>query len=122
IAAHRPTAVFLDDLQWADNATLELLPALAISFDRIPLFIVGAYRSDEIARGHPLRRMRTELRRAGQLHELAIEPLNQDQTTALAQRILGASIAPQLAAILYDRTQGLAFFVEELAAALAGDG
>src|SRR5438105_2758129 len=57
--------VFLDDLNWADDATLELLPALAASLEAEPVLVVAAYRSDEIPRGHALRRLRAELRRGG---------------------------------------------------------
>ena len=48
IAAQQPTAIFLDDLQWADDATLELLPALARTLLEQPLLILAAYRSDEL--------------------------------------------------------------------------
>lgn len=122
IARGRPTAVFLDDLQWADATTLELLPTLAGWIQHEPLLLVGAYRSDEIPRGHPLRRLRTDLRRAGRLQEIAVEALTPEETAALATHRLGQEPGPALAAALYDRTQGVPFFVEELAAALAASG
>jgi DNA-binding CsgD family transcriptional regulator/tetratricopeptide (TPR) repeat protein len=118
ISRVRPTVVFLDDLQWADAATLELLPSLAASAEEWPLLLLGAYRSEEIPRGHPLRRLRINLRRAGRLAELVIEPLDAATTAALAAQVLEAEPGPTLRAALYDRTQGVAFFVEELAAAL----
>ena len=55
IAARRPTVLFLDDLQWADDATPELLGALARSLDSEPLLVLGAFRSDELPRGHSVR-------------------------------------------------------------------
>ena len=58
-----PAVVLLDDLQWSDGATLELLAALAAPLRELPLLVVGAYRSDEVGRGHPLRRLRADLRR-----------------------------------------------------------
>ena len=122
IAAQQPLAILLDDLQWADYATLELLPALAAACASQPLLLVGVYRSDEIARGHPLRRMRLDLRRRGRLHEIALEPLDQAETALLAAQALGGSPSPALAATLHHRTQGLPFFIEELAAALAAAG
>lgn len=122
IARRQPTAVFLDDLQWADHATLELLAVVASWLEPLPLLVLGAYRSDELSRGHPLRRLRLELRRAGRLRELVVGPLDPAETSALAARVLGQDPSPALAAILYDRTQGLPFFVEELAAALAASG
>lgn len=122
IARRQPTVVFLDDVQWADNASLELLSALADSLSQCPLLALGAYRSDEIPRGHPLRRLRAELRRKGQLREITVEPLDADETAVLATHLLGGTLSPSLAAALYDRTQGLPFFVEELVTALIASG
>ena len=65
--------ILLDDLQWSDGATLELLAALAAPLRELPLLVVGAYRSDEIGRGHPLRRLRADLRRARMLRELVVD-------------------------------------------------
>jgi DNA-binding CsgD family transcriptional regulator len=114
-----PTAVVLDDLHWADAATLELLPRLAAELERAAVLVLGVYRSDEIPRGHRLRKVRADLRRAGRFDELALEPLDLADTVALARRLLGGDPGPTLSAALYDRTQGIPFFVEELAAALA---
>jgi DNA-binding NarL/FixJ family response regulator/tetratricopeptide (TPR) repeat protein len=117
--AHRaPTVVFLDDLQRADATTCELLPALAVGLTDERLLIVGAYRSDEIARGHPLRRMRADLRRAGRLDELTLEPLDRAGTYELTAQMLDATPSPSLVRTLYDRTEGFPFFIEELCAAL----
>jgi DNA-binding NarL/FixJ family response regulator/tetratricopeptide (TPR) repeat protein len=122
IARRAPTVVFLDDLHCADATTCELLPALAAGLEGERLLVVGAYRSDEIGRDHPVRRMRAALRRAGRLEELALGPLDPQSAAALATRVLGAAPAPSLARALYDRTQGLPFFVEELCAALVAGG
>ncbi|MEX2030402.1 MAG: AAA family ATPase [Anaerolineales bacterium] len=117
-----PAAVFLDDLQWADNATLELLPNLVGGLEAEPILILGAYRSDEIPRGHPLRRMRIDLRRGKRLRELVLEPLNPNGTAELVARVIGTKPSPRLAATLYDRTEGVPYFIEELAAGLAASG
>jgi DNA-binding CsgD family transcriptional regulator/tetratricopeptide (TPR) repeat protein len=121
IAADGPAAVFLDDLHWADDATLELLPALARSADERPLLLLGAYRSDELPRGHPIRRMRGELRRAGLLREIVVEPLEAEGTAALLEWTLGAA-APSLRRAVFDRTDGVPFFVKELCSALEASG
>jgi DNA-binding CsgD family transcriptional regulator len=122
IAQSAPTVVFLDDLHWADATTCELLPALAAGLADEQVLIVGAYRSDEMPRGHPLRRMRAELRRAGRLDELKLEPLDREAMSELAARMLDAAPASSLVRALFDRTQGFPFFVEELCAALAASG
>ncbi len=110
--------VVLDDLQWSDESTLELLPALAELLGRLPLLLVAIYRSDGLPRGHLLRRLRHELRRGGRLEELVLAPLDGAQTAALVADILGETPAPSLAEAVYDRTQGIPFYVEELARAL----
>ncbi|MFN8499633.1 MAG: AAA family ATPase [Anaerolineae bacterium] len=117
-----PTALVLDDLQWADNATLALLPVLANALADERLVIVGTYRSDEVGRGHPLRRVRHELRRARLLREFVINPFDLAETTGLAERILGQTLDPALAGLLYERTDGIPLFVTELASALALQG
>jgi DNA-binding NarL/FixJ family response regulator len=122
IAARRPAALFLDDLQWADDATVELLAALARSLDAQPLLICGAFRSDELPRGHPIRRLRSELRRAGWLRQLTLEPLGAEATAALLEQALGSAAGPSLHRAVFDRTGGVPFFVGELASALAAGG
>jgi DNA-binding NarL/FixJ family response regulator len=122
IARRGPAAVLLDDLQWADDATLELLPTLAVTLEQEPILVIGVYRSDELPRGHAIRRLRAELRRARRLRELVVEPFDAEQTVALAERVLDRKVSPALAATIYDRTQGIPFFVEELAGALAASG
>ena len=122
IARRQATVVFLDDLQWVDDATAELLLQLDRTLEAVPVLVLGAYRSDEVLRGHQLRRVRSELRRRRRLPELTVEPLGPVDTTALAARVLGARLGNRLARALYDRTQGLPFFIEELAAALGAAG
>jgi DNA-binding NarL/FixJ family response regulator len=122
IAERGPTIVLLDDLHASDETTLDLLTWLAKPVEDMPMLVVGAYRSDEIPRDHPVRRLRNELRRAGALRERTLEPLGDEETAALASEILEAPVSPALAATLQDRTCGIPFFVEELASALAGVG
>jgi DNA-binding NarL/FixJ family response regulator len=121
IAARRPGALFLDDLQWADDATLELLAALARSLDEQPLLVLGAFRSDELPRDHPIRRLRSELRRAGRLRQVTVEALGAEATAALLERTLGPA-GPSLRRAVFDRTDGVPFFVNELGLALAASG
>jgi DNA-binding NarL/FixJ family response regulator len=119
----RPLAVLLDDLHWADETTLvDVLPLLAGALEEQAVLVLGVYRSDEIPRGHPIRRLRRDLRRAGRLRELALEPLDREGTGALAAAALAAAPAPALVSVLHERTQGIPLFVEELAAALAAGG
>lgn len=118
VAREEPVLVLLDDLQWSDDATLELLATLAEPLARLPVVVVAGYRSDGLSRDHAVRRLRTDLRRAGRLEELALAPLELDGTAALLAQVLGGAPAPSLARTVHDRTQGVPFFVEELARAL----
>jgi DNA-binding CsgD family transcriptional regulator len=122
IAADGPATVILDDLQWSDETTVELLAALATPLREMPLLIVAAYRSDGLPRDHMLRRLRNELRRGGELEEIVLEPLDGEQTEALLRELLPEAPSPSLAGAIYDRTGGSPFFVEELVAALLGKG
>jgi DNA-binding NarL/FixJ family response regulator len=118
IARSHHAAVVLDDLQWSDEATLEVVAAL----HGVPLLVVGVYRSDGLPRQHPIRRLRHDLRRAGRLDELVLRPLDLPETVELLQRSLGREPAPSLARAIHDRTEGVPFFVEELATALEVSG
>jgi DNA-binding CsgD family transcriptional regulator len=122
LARDRGALVVLDDLQWSDAATLELLAELGPGLSEAPLLLVGAYRSDELSREHQLRRMRSELRRRRCLVEVALEPLDEAGTAALLESELGEAASPPLVRAVHDRAQGLPFFVEELASALSTEG
>ncbi len=121
LARIEPLAVVLDDLQRADHATIDALPVLARLAAREPLLVVGTYRTDELPRSSPVRRLRVALRRDGQLHEIVLGSLDAGSTAALAARTLGARPDDLLARLLFDRSQGLPLFVEELSAALLAD-
>jgi len=116
--AREPHVVVLDDLQWSDDATLDLLAALAEPLTELSLVVLAAYRSDGLPRDHALRQLRHDLRRGGYLEELALEPLDEGETGELLTELLGDPPARSLTRAIHDRTQGLPFFVEELAGAL----
>jgi DNA-binding CsgD family transcriptional regulator len=118
LAGSGQALVILDDLQWSDQASLELLAALASPLREMPVVIVAAYRSDGLPRDHTLRWLRNELRRGGNLEELVLGPLDREQTGALLGGLLEAPASESLLGAVHDRTQGSPFFVEELVAAL----
>jgi DNA-binding CsgD family transcriptional regulator len=122
VATDAPAVVVLDDLQWSDEATLELLAALASSLREIPLLTIAAYRTDGLPRDHMLRWLRNELRRNDELEEVALEPLDAEQTAALLGELLPEPPSPSLVRAIHDRTHGSPFFVEELVAALLAKG
>jgi DNA-binding NarL/FixJ family response regulator len=122
LGAAGPVVVVLDDLQWSDDTSLELLAALAGPLRQMPVLVIGAYRSDGLPREHRLRWLRNELRRGGQLEELALEPLDREGVALLLGELLAEKPSPSLVRTVHDRTLGSPFFVEELVAALEARG
>ncbi len=122
LAEDRLAVLVLDDLHWSDIATLELLGGLAEPLTDLSVVVVATYRSDGLPRGHGLRRLRNDLRRAGLLEELTLEPLTLEQTGEMLTAMLGAALDPALVRAVHDRTMGVPFFVEELARALGVNG
>ena len=121
-AGGRAVTLFLDDLQWADEASLDLLAALADAACGLPVALVGCYRSDELPRGHRLRAVRAVLRRNRRLAEIELGPLGDDDVTQMLTGLWGAAPQPALAAVVASRADGLPFAVEELAFALRDAG
>src|SRR4051794_4694013 len=122
LAAGQPVVLVLDDLHWSDAATLDLLAGLAEALDELPVLVIGTYRSDGLPRDHGVRRLRNDLRRAGRLDELVLDPLGPEETGLLLTAVLAEQPARSLARAVHDRTAGVPFFVEELARALHAAG
>ena len=120
-----PLALFLDDLQWLDAATLELLERLAVDPDVRHVLLVGAYRDNEVGSSHPLMRTLSQIRSAGgSIHEIVLEPLapgDVEQLVADALHTEPERVRP-LAELVFGKTAGNAFFVIQFIAALAEGG
>lgn len=118
----RLAVLFIDDLQWADQATLDLLPALADAVRGQQVLLAACYRSDEFPRDHRLRQVRAELRRRQQLAEISLAPLDSAAVRAMLADLLGAAPEPGLTAAVAGRADGIPFAVQELAFALRDGG
>jgi DNA-binding CsgD family transcriptional regulator len=122
MASRGPVAVVLDDLHWADEATLLLLPRIAAGLDETPLLLVVIARDEVPGDTHRLRRLRAELRRVCDPVELPLRPLERDDTARLAEAIAHGVLDDDVLAVLHERSHGIPFYVEQLATALAGGG
>ena len=122
ISASRSLGLVVDDCQWADSATLDALRFLADLVSQMPVLLIACYRSDDMPRGHQLRRLRSDLRRKGLLVEIAVQSLDAENTARLLEARLAAKPGPALVEDIFSRTEGLPFFVEEIAAALTESG
>jgi hypothetical protein len=92
-----PLALFLDDLQWLDAATLELLEHLITDPDVRHLMLVGAYRDNEVSSSHPLMRTLEAIRKAGaRMQEIVLAPLGLDDVGRLVADACTASGIPPI--------------------------
>src|SRR5438270_12250307 len=114
IAVPRPLLLLLDDLQWADTATLDLLCYLAQHQATSRLCILGAYRSDELASRPALERSILNLTRNRQLMTLTLQPLSEADVAELITRLLGVPPDHLLSQRLWKESEGNPFFLEEL--------
>ncbi len=115
--AARPLLLVVEDLHWADRSTRELLAFLLSRLDAQQLLIVGTYRSDDLHRRHPLRPVLAELARLPAVTRLDLAPLDADRTRELVRALIGDAAAADEVARIAARSEGNAFFAEELVAA-----
>jgi eukaryotic-like serine/threonine-protein kinase len=113
-AGNAPLHVVLDDAHWCDPASAQALGHLLDSAPEQTVLVVTA-RDREMARGHPVSRVLSELRRTRDLSELHLEGLDAPGMAALVGAQVGRAITPRLAARLQSRTSGNPFFAAELA-------
>jgi PAS domain S-box-containing protein len=120
-----PLALFLDDLQWLDAATLELLEDLATQPDVRHLMLVGAYRDNEVSSSHPLMRRLDAIRKAGaSVQEIVLAPLTRNDLDQLIADSLHCEPerASPLAQLVQEKTAGNPFFAIQFVTALAEEG
>jgi predicted ATPase/class 3 adenylate cyclase/tRNA A-37 threonylcarbamoyl transferase component Bud32 len=121
-----PLVMFLDDLQWADSASLQLIEMLTSQPDSQYLLLIGAYRDHEVDSTHPLRSAIASLEQAGvKIHELTLAPLELPQIQELLSDTFNsgdfARLTP-LAQLLQQKTNGNPFFMNEFLKSLYTEG
>jgi DNA-binding CsgD family transcriptional regulator/tetratricopeptide (TPR) repeat protein len=115
VAGDRTLVLVLDDLQWADRSTRQLLLYLLAGLGGIRLLVLGAVRTETVQGTEPLRLMLSELRRLRSVRVLELDPLDQSETEQLAAAVAGRPLDPAALDLVWTRSGGNAFFVEELA-------
>jgi predicted ATPase/signal transduction histidine kinase/tRNA A-37 threonylcarbamoyl transferase component Bud32 len=108
-----PLTIFLDDLQWADSASLALLSDLLTQVETCHLLLIGAYRDNEVGPSHPLTLALEQSKAAGaRLRRLELGPLSGEQLQQFVEDLLhcGPARAALLAALLQEKTGGNPFF------------
>ena len=120
IAQQRPLLLILEDVHWSTEGTLDLIHYLDGRIADTRILIVASYRDEEVARAHPLRRLRRKLDRAGHAVRLMLAPIDLD-----AVHILVAKLRKRIPALakasgaLYARSQGSPLFLAQLVASCA---
>ncbi|MFR9797057.1 helix-turn-helix transcriptional regulator [Streptomyces sp. MS06] len=119
VCADRAVVLVLEDLHWADASTRHLLAYLFRTLRTGRLVVLATYRADDIHRRHPLRPLLAELDRLRTVRRLELGRLTRDEVGRQIAGILAAEPDPGHVDDIYERSDGNAFFVEELAVAAA---
>jgi predicted ATPase len=119
LAEEQPIILIVEDLHWADASTRDLFGFLARNVLHQRLLLVGSYRTDEVPRTHPLRPFLAELDRIG-MHRIELPRFSRDELAAQLAAIRGETPDSAFVARIHARSDGNAFFAEELAAVDAG--
>ncbi len=123
--AEHPLALFLDDLQWLDAATLDLIEDLLTQQDVRHLLLIGAYRDNEVSSTHPLMRKLDAIRKSGaKVQEITLAPLSLEVLTQLIADSLHCEPkrVDSLAQLVHSKTVGNPFFATQFLSALAQEG
>jgi predicted ATPase/DNA-binding CsgD family transcriptional regulator len=117
-----PTLLVIEDLHWADRSTIDLFVFLARSLRDARVVVLGTYRSDDLNRRHPLRAALAELDRAGVAERIALMRFDRDELRELITAIVGDDPSVELLEHTFERSDGNAFFAEELLATQTAPG
>ncbi|MGM3305618.1 trifunctional serine/threonine-protein kinase/ATP-binding protein/sensor histidine kinase [Anabaena sp. WFMT] len=116
-----PLVIFLDDLQWADSASLKLIQLLMSEATNGHLLLIGAYRDNEVSPAHPLRLTLDQIDKIGAIiNKITLNPLNEFKLNQLVADTLVCEekLALPLSQLIYQKTQGNPFFATQFLKAL----
>ena len=123
ISRETPLLVVLDDLQWTDPSSLLLLHYLARDVQKSSLLLLGAYRSTDIDSKHPLTPVLAELKRERLPQSVSLKRMSLENTSEMIRQIFEQDdIPPEFCRLVYDKTRGNPFFVEEVIESLKEEG
>jgi DNA-binding CsgD family transcriptional regulator/tetratricopeptide (TPR) repeat protein len=122
LSADQPVVLAVEDLHWADRSTRNLLSFLIHNIQGEGVLVICTFRTDELHRGHPLRPFLAEHERLRWVERVELRTFTQSELNAQLAGILGGPPELEFAVRLFERSEGNAFFSEELlAASAAGD-
>ncbi len=111
-----PLVIFLDDLQWADLASLKLIKLLITDPDSQYLLLIGAYRDNEVTPLHPTMLAVEEIQKSGAtVNQIVLQPLEMGSVTQLvAETLKETEKSTELAELLFNKSKGNPFFLTQL--------
>ena len=109
-----PLVVILDDLHWADEPSLALLESIARRLQEMPVVVLGTYRNMELDLHRPLAGTLDQLHRHHLAERITLKRLSEKGVEAMLTQLAGSSPPRELVKIIYEESDGNAFFVEEL--------
>ncbi|MFL5684688.1 MAG: AAA family ATPase [Chloroflexota bacterium] len=115
VASIRPLALFIDDVQWADDDTLRLLRYVVRSDSDRPIFLLLTIRPDEFASVTEAVNLIADMERMGLVRRARLGRFSSVETSELLKRVLGGRVEPASAASMQVQSEGVPFIVEELA-------
>ena len=119
VSKEGPLLLVLDDLQWTDQTSLLLMHYLARGIYKTPLLLLGAYRETDIDEKHPLSPVLTELNRERLLQSVSLKRMPFKDVSEMIRQILEQDEIPkEFCELLYEKTRGNPFFVEEIVKSL----
>ena len=122
LSAKRPLLLVLEDLHWSDQSTRELVSFLIRSLRGVRVVLLATYRSDELNRRHPLRPLIASWERLRTVQHVELRRFEPGEVAAQLGAILGTEPAGGLVDMVFDRSGGNAYLVEELAGVMRGGG
>jgi len=121
---HHPVVMVLDDLQWADTASLELLKIITTNEEVNHFYVIGSYRNNEVGEGHPLNHTIDEIEATGLgIDRIHLGPILEIDVASIIVNIFKCSNeeARELATLVYNKTHGNPFFVLQFLTGLYKD-
>src|SRR5690242_20716354 len=122
LSARRPLLLVLEDLHWSDQSTRELVSFLIRSLRGVRVVLLATYRSDELNRRHPLRPLLASWERLRTVQHVELHRFEPGEVAAQLSAILGTEPGAGLVDLVFDRSGGNAYLVEELAGMMRGGG
>lgn len=121
-AARQPVVLAIEDLQWADRSTRDLLHFLVGTLRAHRVLFLASYRSEALQANLALQAWLAELLRGSQVELLELAPLTRGDVVRQIAGILGGPPRPEVAEAIWQRSEGNAFFAEELLASVVAGG